>query len=114
MEHGPIKDSNVIDHIDGNPFNNSIENLREVDFTQNSRNARVRKDNKTGYPGINILDNNCGQLYVIATYKLDKKPVTKLWPLSKWSYEAAVAEARQWLLDNKSPLGFSQRALKTY
>lgn len=31
----------IIDHIDGNPFNNNIENLREVTPDKNSRNAKI-------------------------------------------------------------------------
>ena len=37
-----------IDHVDGNPLNNKIENLRQVSFSENSMNAKIRKDNKTG------------------------------------------------------------------
>jgi len=39
---------NEIDHIDGNPNNNKIENLREVTHTQNSFNRKIRKDNESG------------------------------------------------------------------
>ena len=42
----------VIDHIDGNVDNNRIENLRQVTHAENCRNARVRKDNTSGTPGV--------------------------------------------------------------
>jgi len=43
---------NSIDHIDGNPSNNKIENLREVTQTQNNYNAAIRSDNTSGYRNV--------------------------------------------------------------
>jgi hypothetical protein len=44
----------TIDHIDGVPLNNKIENLREATMSQNQHNAKLRKDNKTGVKGVTI------------------------------------------------------------
>lgn len=47
-----------IDHIDGNPSNNRIENLREVTPSQNMQNQRKpRKTNKLGYQGVYQVKN---------------------------------------------------------
>jgi len=41
-----------IDHIDGNPSNNRIENLRVVTSRENGRNMRRRRDNTSGATGV--------------------------------------------------------------
>ena len=41
-----------IDHIDGNPSNNRIENLRPTTLMQNSWNQKNRKTNTSGHKGI--------------------------------------------------------------
>lgn len=41
-----------IDHIDRNPSNNAISNLRDVNQSINNRNQALRQDNKSGYKGV--------------------------------------------------------------
>ena len=41
-----------IDHIDKNPLNNSVSNLRIVSNRQNCRNQRLPKNNTSGYRGV--------------------------------------------------------------
>lgn len=47
-----IDSSMVIDHIDGNPSNNKLENLRLVTQDINMKNAKLRKDNTSGLSGV--------------------------------------------------------------
>jgi len=42
----------ILDHIDRNKHNNSIENLREVNHSCNSRNTGNREDNTSGIKGV--------------------------------------------------------------
>lgn len=47
--HWPI---NLVDHKDGNRRNNSILNLRDATYSENSCNRGMRSDNTLGYKGI--------------------------------------------------------------
>ena len=41
-----------VDHIDGNPRNNCVENLRAATHLENMRNSKIRKDNTSGIKGV--------------------------------------------------------------
>ncbi|EEX2868914.1 endonuclease [Escherichia coli] len=49
-----------IDHIDGDPLNNAISNLREVTKEQNQANMIPRKKTKSGYKGVHPRVDNKG------------------------------------------------------
>lgn len=42
----------IIDHIDGNPRNNKIANLRLVTYKINNRNSKKSSDNNSGITGV--------------------------------------------------------------
>lgn len=50
LHHGYMP--KYIDHINGNTFDNRIENLREATYNQNNQNASIRKDNSSGIKGV--------------------------------------------------------------
>lgn len=50
--YGEIPRGKIIDHLDGNPFNNKPDNLALKTSGQNNRNARKRIDNTSGFVGI--------------------------------------------------------------
>lgn len=41
-----------LDHIDGNPDNNRIKNLREANYIENNRNKKISNNNKSGYKNV--------------------------------------------------------------
>ena len=43
-----------LDHIDGNPLNNEIENLRPVSRSENNYNQKTRTDNTSGIKGVSF------------------------------------------------------------
>lgn len=54
MHYGPIPDGMEIDHIDHNPLNNKIENLRVVCRIGNMRNKSKPIHNRTGVIGVSL------------------------------------------------------------
>ena len=66
-----------LDHIDRNPDNNKLENLRDVGRSMNMRNAKARKDNCQGHRGISLNPNGRYYVrlqgkYIGSSYFLDK------------------------------------------
>jgi hypothetical protein len=44
----------ILDHIDADKLNNRIDNLRVCTLSENSHNANIRKDNKSGIKGVSF------------------------------------------------------------
>jgi hypothetical protein len=56
MHHGTMP--KMIDHKDGNPLNNKIENLRECTNSQNNYNSKIPKTNTSGMKGVRKKRNH--------------------------------------------------------
>lgn len=57
MHHGQIPDGFEIDHINGDAFDNRLENLRLVDRNENAKNLKLQARNRTGVPGVIFMNN---------------------------------------------------------
>jgi hypothetical protein len=87
--HGELPPPGMdIDHINGDPADNRIENLRLATRSQNLANAAMRSDNKSGAKGVRF-DDRRGKW--IAYIKADKK---HRWLGDHNTLEEAVAARR--------------------
>lgn len=93
--NGDIPDNMIIDHIDGNSLNNSINNLRCVNKKLNSTNKRLSKVNTSGAVGVFRFKEGSVEGYraVVASGK-DK--VSKRFYFHKHSEPEAFRLACEW------------------
>lgn len=85
--HGFIPEENqVVDHIDGDPSNNNIRNLRFVDYKINARNRKLPVSNKTGYIGV----NSNSKIVKVEWYDLEGNKQTKAYSINKYGYAQAL------------------------
>ena len=52
--YGEISEELFIDHIDGNPSNNQISNLRTCTAAENQKNRKISKNNTSGFKGVHL------------------------------------------------------------
>jgi len=52
---GKIPDGFIIDHVDGNPSNNNVQNLALKTIAENTRNSKKNSRNTSGYVGVSYL-----------------------------------------------------------
>jgi len=79
----------VIDHEDGNPFNNSVSNLRVTTQMSNCQNQRMRVTNTSGVVGVSIKVNKEGRSYFGAYCGAGKKRNTKYFSIDDLGYNEA-------------------------
>ncbi len=88
MYHGtePIA---TIDHIDGNPSNNSIGNLRELSQQQQSFNRGLYSNNSTGYKGVSFC--KLTGLFRAEVKRDGKRVLDKRFKTAEEAHEVALA-----------------------
>lgn len=108
-----------IDHIDGNPSNNKIGNLRLVEHTLNARNKPMMKSNTSGIHGVcfqtvKTKNGNYVDRYVVGWRDLEGNPKTKCFSVNVYGDELAeflAQEYRQHQIDllNLQGAGYTER-----
>jgi len=61
-----------LDHVNNNPSDNRIENLRECSHSDNMKNQKVRRDSSTGYKGVCYRPSKSGGFYTAQIYYNNK------------------------------------------
>lgn len=100
-----------VDHIDGNPTNNSISNLRKVTEEVNQRNKIMYKSNSTGYVGVSY---NVKGYWQANWYATSGKMSSKYFSLRSYDYITAKIYAilyRKTMLSKliASDFGYTER-----
>lgn len=103
MVHGYEPDQ--VDHINGIKADNRPENLRAATHTQNMRNAKLRRDNKSGVVGVRWCSKKNGW---VATIGLGEGKGKKWLGLFK-NKEAAVEARRRAEQELGYPTGHGKR-----
>lgn len=108
-----------IDHIDGNPSNNKIENLRLVDPILNARNKPMLKSNTSGIHGVcfqnvRTKNGNYVERYVASWRDLEGRPRSKCFSINVYGYELAEFLATEYRLHqmellNLMDAGYTER-----
>jgi hypothetical protein len=88
-----IDSSKIIDHINGNPSDNSLNNLRQVCSKVNRRNLKIDKRNSTGVTGVSLTVKNTYRASVLDESGLR---LEKSFSISKYGKDKAFHLACQW------------------
>lgn len=104
----------VVDHIDGNPFNNKLDNLRVTTQEMNTRNRKIHTNNASGVTGISRHTNGTGRDYYGAMWSVNGIRKTKYFSIQDFGHDVAFQMAcdyRKQMLKNlnKDGYGYSER-----
>jgi hypothetical protein len=111
LTNGGISEDKVIDHIDGNHYNNLPSNLRQVDHTTNRRNTKVDKRSVTSVTGVSYASNN--KTYR-ASISSDVCRIARSFSVSKYGEQEAFRLACEWRKEqikllNEQGAGYTDR-----
>jgi hypothetical protein len=102
----------VVDHVDGDPSNNLLSNLRVVSKRTNSQNCSISKRNSSGTTGVTYNKHNDYWQAVILNF--DGERITKAYSCSKYGAIEAKDLAIKFRQDtiehlNKNGMNYTER-----
>ena len=83
--NGKIPNGYVVDHLDGNPINNSINNLALKTRAENTRNCKMNVKNTSGTVGVTLINGK----YWRAQWYIDGKIHFKYFSSITYGFEEA-------------------------
>ena len=86
---GELPEYLVVDHLDGNPLNNSPTNIRKVTGTTNSQNYKLPSNNKTGVIGVSFAGSDRDGWHFRAKCRTKEKVISKAFAVKKYGSEEA-------------------------
>jgi hypothetical protein len=112
LNYGEITNNLVVDHLDGNPFNNQINNLRLVPVAVNTRNTRLPTTNTSGIKGVMLHQ---GKYWKAQWYEEDGVKC-KYFSMETYGFEMAKQLALEYRLNkilelNSRGFGYTERHL---
>ncbi len=97
MFNGKIPDGYMIDHLDGDPFNNNIINLKLKTRRGNQQNQKLRRNSTTGVKGVSWATRKDSQhKYAEARVCTKDGEVTKVFSTRYLGHDGALAAAKAW------------------
>ncbi len=90
-EHAGIDVSQQIDHINRNPLDNRVSNLRPATHAQNTHNAKVQRNNVSGLKGV-CFRKDCGRYQARIDYN-GKTHSLGFYQTAEEAHQAYVAKA---------------------
>ena len=116
LHYGDISPGFVVDHIDGEPLNNNISNLRLILQSQNSRNTRKLKNNSSGIVGVSLRTNKKRKSHRWCSYFVDMNGVEtmKYFSILQFGNDEAFRLACEWRAEqirllNEQGAGYTER-----
>jgi len=96
LHNGPIPDDLVVDHVNGNPFDNRIANLSLKTSRENNQNVKMSTKNTSGHSG--VFPWNCHRTKTITAYVAtwadeNCKQRRKFFAFSKYTEQGALEAA---------------------
>lgn len=94
---GPIPKGLIIDHKDGNPFNNNISNLKVKTQKLNCQNRKRKNVNTSGFTGVCWITHPTNT-YAKAEVRLNGRNLQKVFSVKKFGLLPAFKMACEWRL----------------